>query len=271
MTKIKWFYPKTLSEATQLLTLPGYIPLGGGTELIKRPLKGIEAIVSLRELELNQIDLGNERYYFGSMCTYADVLHALEKDNQWHVLYKSLEQAANTPCRNLITLGGSTAFVPKWSDLAGALLVLNADLHLTDGKEERVSFASYRQNPDLYKGTLITGLSYENIPHRAAHYREVRTHNDMPLFTVTVLLQMQEEKIREARIVIFGGKMPFTKAERLEFFLKGKSREEIHTDNLTELIKVPFASKAGISADYLEMKARTETLRAVIAALEEQS
>lgn len=271
MTKIKWFYPKTLSEATQLLILPGIIPLGGGTELIKRPLKGIEGIVSLRALELNKINLSGEHYYFGSMCTYADVLHALEKDNKCHVLYKSLKHAANTPCRNRITLGGSMAFVPKWSDLVGALLVLDAELHLTGIREEKVSFASYRQNPDVHKGSLIKGLSFKNIPHRAAHYREVRTHNDMPLFTVTVLLQMQEEKIREARIVVIGGKQRYTKPERLEHFLEGKSRAQINADALMELIEIPFASKAGATAVYLETKAKTETLRTVIAALEQKS
>jgi CO/xanthine dehydrogenase FAD-binding subunit len=268
MTKIKWFYPETLSEATQLLTLPGYIPLGGGTELIQRPLKGVEAIVSLRELELNQIDLGNEQYYFGSMCTYADVLHALEKDNQWHVLYKSLEQAANTPCRNRITLGGSTAFVPKWSDLAGALLVMDADVHLAGSHEEKIPFATYQHDPRLRKGRLITAISFRNVPHLAAHYREVRTHNDMPRFTVTVLLNMREETIIKAGIVLVGGKERFTRLEKLEHYLLGKSREQIDTDTMSDLVDVSFRSKLGTEAAYLVRKAQTETARCVIFALE---
>lgn len=267
MTKINWYYPKTLSEASNLVSKSGVIPIGGGTDLVKRPLRGISGIVSLRDLDLGRIGLGKENWFFGSMCSYADVLNALRPEQREHVLFRSLEYAANTPCRNRITLGGSTAFVPGWSDLAGPLLVLDAFVHLAADPEERYSFTDYLQQPDLRKGKLITGISFRNSAHRAAHYREVRTHNDMPQFTVTVLLRMRDSRIDEARLILVGSRERFLRLQKTEAALIGKNAEEIKHLNVQELEDIRFHEKPGTDAEYLRERAAREILRSVLKAL----
>ena len=268
MTKIHWHYPNSLDEAVLLLRDPRIRAVGGGTDLIKRPLSTVGAFLSLWGLNLNAIDLRGDTWSFGSMCTYADVLKALESEHCGHVLYRSLLHAANTPCRNRITLGGSAAFAPRWSDLAGPLLALEADVHLAGDKEETVPYARYLQHSELRKKALITGISFRNFTHLAAHYREVRTHNDMPQFTVTVLLKMQNSDIREARIILVGSEARFLRLEKLESHLRGNRRAQLDADALAALVEVTFKSRPGFDPDYLAHKAKTESARCVISALE---
>lgn len=268
MTKIHWHYPHSLDEAVQLLRDPGVRAIGGGTDLIKRPLSSFSGFMSLRGLHLDSLHLRDDSWSFGSMCTYADVLKALEPLHSDHVLYRSLLHAANAPCRNRITLGGSAAFSPRWSDLAGPLLALDADVHLAGGEEEKIPYVSYLQHRELRKNTLITGISFRNFAHRAAHYREVRTHNDMPRFTVTVLLQMQNSNIRDTRIILVGSEARFLQLEKLESYLQGKNRAQLDADALAAKVGVAFKSRPGFDPAYLAYKAKTETARCVISALE---
>ena len=268
MNNIKWYYPVSLAEAASLLEEKSVVIHGGGTNLSSRDLSHVEGIICLRQVGLNYVKSENNTIEIGAMCTYADVVKALRSLSPEHILVKALKDAANTPCRNRITIGGSIAFVPTWSDLIGALLSLDATLVLAGKNQGEVALVDYLENKKLQEQTLICAVRVKNTPHRSVHYRDVKTVNDMPLFTVTVLLELDGEVIKTAKVNIVGTKERITKLPDLENYLLGKSKADINESEIQDLVNVSIVGSRITDPDYMNIKAKIETGRAVLKALE---
>jgi len=268
MKNIKWTYPVSLAETSSLLEKKSNVLHGGGTNLSSRDLSGVEGIICLRKLGLDYVKQDKDTIEIGAMTSYAEVVKALSAISPEHILVKALKDAANTPCRNRITIGGSIAFVPTWSDLIGALLALDATLVLIGKKSGEFSVADYLANKDLQEQTLITAVRVKNTPHRSYHYRDVKTVNDMPLFTVTVLLELDSEKIKTAMVYIVGTKERITKLLDVENYLIGKRKDEIDESTMQDLVNVSIVGSRITDPDYMSYKAKIETGRAIFKALE---
>lgn len=268
MKNIQWYYPVSLAEVSSLLEKKSVVIHGGGTNLSSRDLSNVEGIICLRQLELDGVKSKKETIEIGAMSTYAELVKALESLSPEHVLVKALKDAANTPCRNRITIGGSIAYVPKWSDLIGALLALDAKLILVGKNQGEVSLVDYLEKKELQEQTLICAVRVKNTVHRSAHYRDVKTVNDMPLFTITVVLELDAEVIKSAKAYIVGTKERITKLSDLETYLLGKSKADIDENEIQNLVNVSIVGSRITDPDYMSIKAKIETGRTVFRALE---
>ena len=268
MINIKWTYPVSLAEAASLLEEKNIVPHGGGTNLSGRDLSRVEGIMCLKKLGLDYVKKENDTIEIGAMTSYADVVAALSKISPDHILVKALKDAANTPCRNRITVGGSIAFVPIWSDLIGPLLALDAGLVLVGKQSGVFSVADYLANKKLQEQTLICAVKINNTPHRSFHYRDVKTSNDMPLFTITTLMKLNGDMISEAKAYLVGTKERITRLTEVEAYLQGKSKPEINASDVEELVNVSIVGSRITDPDYMSYKAKIETARAIFSALE---
>ena len=268
MNNIKWYFPVSLAETCSLLEKKNMVLHGGGTNLSGRELDQVEGIICLRKLELDYVKKDKDMIEMGAMSTYTDVVKELSALSPQHILVKTLKNAANTPCRNRITLGGSIAFVPKWSDLIGALLSLDARLILAGQNEGEVKLSDYLEKKELQEQTLIVAVRVKNTPHCSAHYRDVKTVNDMPLFTITTLLELEANVIKTARIYIVGTKERITHLCELESYLLGKSKDEIVDARVQDLVNVSIVGSRITDPEYMGIKAKIETTRAIMSALE---
>jgi CO/xanthine dehydrogenase FAD-binding subunit len=268
MNNIKWYFPVSLAEAPSLLEKKSVVVHGGGTNLSARDLSSVGGIICLRQMGLDYVKSENNTIEIGAMCTYADVVKALGSLYPEHVLVKALKFAANTPCRNRITIGGSIAFVPTWSDLIGALLALDATLVLVGKNQGEVALVDYLENKKLQEQTLICAVRVKNTPHRSVHYRDVKTVNDMPLFTITVLLELDVEVIRAAKVNIVGTKERITLLPDLEKYLIEKRKADINESTIQDLVNVSIVGSRITDPEYMSIKAKIETGRAVMKALE---
>ncbi|MFA6618198.1 MAG: FAD binding domain-containing protein [Candidatus Neomarinimicrobiota bacterium] len=265
MKNINWYYPVSLSETSSLLEKESVVIHGGGTNLSGRDLSSVEGIICLKHLGLDSVKLNDETIEIGATSTYADVVKALPPE---HILVKCLKNAANTPCRNKITLGGSIAFVPTWSDLIAALLALDAKLILAGKNQGELSLEDYLAKKDLYKKNLITAVKFKNIPHRSAHYRDAKTVNDMALFSVTVLLELDADVITSAKAYIVGTKELITRLPEVEAYLQGKAKADIDEKVIEDLVNVEIIGSRITDPDYMSLKAKIQTARTIISALE---
>ncbi|GEM_PF-555286 len=192
--ELSWRYPQKLSEVPELLS-EGYIPHGGGTTLVKTPLvkskvkrgRGFFDLSRLKELKAFSLSGGT--CTIGAGLTYAEVVTNISTFDINHILVKALSRAASNALRNRITIGGSIATFPVWSDLAGPLIALNSRLKLLDssGKESTCGIEEYFKDRSIGRNKLIL---YAEVPASASvsyYYREVRTRFDYPLFTVSIL------------------------------------------------------------------------------------
>jgi CO/xanthine dehydrogenase FAD-binding subunit len=222
----------------------------------------------LKNLGLDYVKKDKDTIEIGSMTTYTELVKKLETISPGHVLVKALKGAANTPCRNRITIGGSIAYVPKWSDLIGALLALDASLVLVGKQNGEFRVADYLEKKNLQEQTLICAIKIKNSAHRSFHYRDVKTTNDMPLFTITVLLKLDAEKISEAKAFIVGTKERITRLTDFEAYLQGKSRSDIDAHAIEKLVNVSIVGSRITDPEYMGYKAKIETARAIFSALE---
>jgi CO/xanthine dehydrogenase FAD-binding subunit len=268
MNNIKWYYPVSLAEVSLLLEKKGLVLHGGGTNLTSRNISGIEGFICLKNLDLDYVKNDKNMIEIGAMCSYADIVKKLREISPDNILVKSLQHAANTPCRNRITLGGSVAYVPKWSDLAGALLALDADLVLSGKQNGEFKFSEYLEQKELRKQTMVCAVRIKDKPHLSAHYREIKTANDMPLFTITVLLNVKNEKISPSRIFVVGTKERMTELGEVENYLSGKNIKDLHDTDIQDLVNVEFLGKRITDPGYMSYKVKVETARTIRKALE---
>jgi len=268
MKNIQWTYPVSLAEVSSLLEKKNVVIHGGGTHLSGRDLSRVEGIICLKKLGLDYVKKDKDMVEIGAMTSYAHVVRELKTISPKHILVKALKDAANTPCRNRITMGGSIGFVPKWSDLAGALLALDATLALVGKNNGEFNITDYLVKKELQEQTLITAVRVKNTPHQSYHYRDVKTVNDMPLFTITTLLELDESKIKEAKVYIVGTKERITKLTDVEAYLLDKTKTSIDKKTIEDLVNVFFIGKRITDPDYLSYKAKIETARTIVKALE---
>lgn len=268
MSKIKWYYTESLDEASSLLRDKNILPHGGGTHLNNIDLLHVNGLLDLSKLKLNYIRQENDIIEIGAMTTYADVIDELQKISPNCMLLQTLKNSANTPLRNRITIGGSIGYVTQWSDLIGALLALDAKVVLVGKNEGEYDIARFWNSNDLREGSLITAVKFKDFPHKSYHYRDVKTNNDMPLFTISTLFDMDNDVIANTHIIIVGTKDRVSKIVDLEKYLTGKTIQELDEQTVLDLVNVEFVGNRSTDNAYLSQKAKIETWRSIFRAME---
>ena len=184
MTDIKWFYPESLPEAEKLLQ-QGYRPHAGGTFLIKTGLnvRGLFDLSSVSEIHGFSFD--SDVITLGAGLTYRETADAVFSAAGDNILSSALSQAASTPLRNRISLGGSIYSAPKWSDLTGPLIVSDASIELS-GENGEISVPDYLSDPQLRKICLVKNIRLNLSAVKGFYYRFTLTTFDYPFFTVSL-------------------------------------------------------------------------------------
>jgi len=268
MSKIKWYYTDSLAEASSLLREKNILPHGGGTHLNNIDLSHVNGLLDLSGLELNYIKQDGDIIEIGSMATYADVIEKLQAISPNCMLLQTLQNSANTPLRNRITIGGSLGHIPQWSDLIGALLALDAKVILAGKHEGEYDISRFWNDDELREGSLITAVKFKDYPHKSYHYRDVKTKNDMPLFTISTLFDMDNDVIANTHIIIVGTKDRVSKIVELEKYLTGKTIQQLDEQTVIDLVNVEFVGNRSTDNDYLAHKTKIETWRSIFRAME---
>jgi CO/xanthine dehydrogenase FAD-binding subunit len=286
MRDIEWFFPERLDDVPPLLAKRGIIPHGGGTGILRmKTLRGgpegardapdaggVRGLIDLSRLPLRRFERSGGRVEIGSTLTFAEVAGRLESG---HILARALGGCASTPLRNRITIGGSVALFPVWSDLMGPLIALEADVDLIGAARGTFPVTRYVAEPALRKGTLVTGVSFPDRVWSSNYYRDTRTRFDYAAFTVTVLLKKNAGKVLDARVVVIGCKGKFSRLLELEERLKGKplgaARDEAagasgagdgaSGGGTLPIPTLPFGGRKFMSPEYLAHCARVELER----------
>ncbi len=263
MKELKWYYPKTLADAEILVQQKNVLPHGGGTGLLLRNLTGVDGLIELYQLPLKGIKRSGNIIKIGSLCTYADVVLEMRKIKPDHILEKCLRHSANTPLRNRITVGGSIAMFPPWSDLIGALIVLNARVSLIGENPGDFPIERYIKDKILRQNTMFTAVKFSLADWHSAHYREVRTSSDMPIFNHTVLLKITEGRIVESRLITVGTATKYTRLTKVEEYLNGLQINSIDGTEIEKRVSLKFTGSRIDDPAYTSIKAGIELGRMI--------
>lgn len=249
MPDVRWFYPKTITEAEEIIERENATPHAGGTGLLMRGLNKY-SLVDLHSLNLRYIEDKGDNYMIGAMATYSDCAAKLPDEL---ILTKAAGSAASTPLRNRITVGGSLAMAPVWSDIIGPMVAYGAKIKIT-GEAEAIPIEQYLKNSDIRKGSIIEYVRLPKSNVCGYYHRETRTKFDYPMFTLSLIA-----KEMSAKFIITGIKTKFARLDDIEeAYMK-----DGHIEDTIEKLELEFPSKMQANPEYLSKVAKVEILRGI--------
>lgn len=202
--------PRTLAEALELKKkIPGSRFVAGGTDLlvqIKSRTVFPEALISLRSVAgLSSIEINGEAK-IGALVTASDLLEHPGIQSFYPLLSEAARHLGSPQIRNVATIGGNLCNCSPCADLALALLVLEAGVKISGADGSRVIPVE-----DFFVGPGVPCLSPEQVlteillkppsdRARTVFYKKGRVKLDLAIASTAVLLEMEEETCRKARI-----------------------------------------------------------------------
>jgi CO/xanthine dehydrogenase FAD-binding subunit len=192
MTSLQYHRPQTLDEALELLQEG--VPLAGGTRLTTG-LRGIEALVDLQDLALDQIEATESTLEFGGTATLQGLV-----DNTAQLpdaLIQAARLEAGWNIRNKATIAGTIVTGDGRSPLLCVLVALGAELEFAPGNE-RISLTNvFDRGGDRTGGKLITTIHASN-PSRMKYAQVARSPADRSQICVAVAAFDSETPVRVA-------------------------------------------------------------------------
>ncbi len=267
MEKPVWHFPQSVTEALTFLQEDKSHLHAGGTGIKRHMLRKWNSVVDISRLPIKEIKTEGETIDLGSGLTFAEVVDYFAEKDKNHILYKALERSASVSLRNRITLGGSLAAFPSWSDLAGPLLALDAEVTIEGKAKNRILLSEYFHDANYHRNSIITAI---HIPVKSPHnfyYRQVRVQFDYPTFTVSVTADLTDGKWLDGRIIVVGTTGKFSRLEKLESYLKEFNGKDFDRKSAKENIELHFNNKPHCGSEYLEMIAAEKVLNGVSAIL----
>lgn len=240
--------PRSLEETFRFLDPddPAVRPMAGGTALMLMMKAGVfrpSRIVSLRSIEerFSEIETtaGGE-IRLGAMAT----LSALERSplvrRELPVVARTLPVLSNVRIRNVATLGGHLAHADPHMDLPPVLIALGASLSIAGPSGERTIasdelFSGYYETV-LARDELITEVRLPAQGARRAAYLKCTTRSvdDWPALGVAVVLDVEDDAVRETRVLVSAATERPTRLAAVEAVLRGASVEDLPLDRAAE-------------------------------------
>ena len=252
MKQIRWEFPKNIEEAVSLINENETVLHAGGVHLSGKRIKDGTTFVSLDKLHLNYVKREGSLIKIGSMTDFQTINEQLKDAMPDHILFKSLGQAATTPLRNRITIGGSLGLAPNWSDLIGPLIALDAEVKIEGAVSGIYHVTEYILKKELKTNTLITEVIIPSDNFESWYYREGLIKNDHPVFTITLLAKQKNKHVEDLAVVLTGHTQRFLRLNSIENRLKGKETNQINFENIAKGLDVKFTSVRGMSSDYIK-------------------
>ena len=197
--------PVDMDEALRLLrrTEVRTVALAGGTDLVGQNNPDVEAVVDLSGLGLDFIEREGNRLRLGATVRLQTIVEELA-DAADGLLAETARRMAGRNVRHAATLGGTLASRRINSPLSVALAALGAQVTLTGGETETVTWPAL--SPDRLRGCLITQIAIDLPGGRlGAAYEQVgRTPADLPIVCAAAIAQVVQEGLISTRTVVGG-------------------------------------------------------------------
>jgi CO/xanthine dehydrogenase FAD-binding subunit len=168
------------------------------------------------------------------------------------MLARALLQAASTPLRHRITLGGSVADSPAWSDLAAPLLCLQAEVVLLgrDG-ERRLPYEEYLAD----RGRRTAHLVREVVVKRGsvsvfALARLAMVRFDYAACHLAMAARLEDGRLADPRIWVTGARGRAVRLTAAEQAVAGSRPDEAAARRAAERAEAAFVSDPRFSAAY---------------------
>ncbi len=238
LTSVKeYFTPGGKQEVLELLETYGDSALivAGGSFVhgldARDLLFGIEALIDIRNLALNEISSDSAGLSVGATVTFAELQKANEIQNS--AAFGALRDALKCPpvqIRNVATIGGNIAAACPYFDLPTAIMSLGGVVQAQGPAGSRKIglqefFAGLFQNT-LETNEFVSGIFFPALPARSSSaFIKLETNaNDLAIVNVAVRLALDESGCCQEACIVVGGGVAETpvRAVASESLLQGK-------------------------------------------------
>ena len=206
--------PGTLAEASALLRdKPANTAIiAGGVSFMFTSRGNIEDLVSLANLNLNQIDSKPDGLHIGSTCLLTDIAnHEAVRQYADGAVAQAAHRTGTSLNRNICTLGGILIHPFVWPELATAAVALNASFCIEGNEPRQIPAAEvFAQAPSalLKAGDILTELIFPPMENCTVSFEKFsQTHNEYPLLVLCLKGKICADGIAEVSIAA-GGAAP---------------------------------------------------------------
>lgn len=254
---LEWEFPHSVEKAAQLLRRPGAMLHAGGTRILKTCPKSVKLLIDVGGLGLNYINYTDDAFYIGSAVTFSEIVKYSKKENKLKLLGEALSEAASTPLRNRITLGGSLKDFPVWSSLYAPLIALKARVEIAAKKSEIIPVEEYVSKGVIKTKHVIRHVIIDDDSRIISGVKRFSILRfEYPVFTIAVSLKTEGSLIEDARLVITGVRGRFKRFLKAEKMLIGSTLVSLPVEEVINSINPGFISDYKFSARYKDNAAR---------------
>lgn len=265
---IRSYHRPTRLEEALSMALQGVTPLAGGTRLLATDHE-LPNVMDLCGLGLAGLAMHDSDLVLGAATPLQDVLDA---PLAWTATAGLLPQAcqahsASRMVRAMATVGGEAIYSAHDSEVAAALLALNAVFVVQrPGESLEIPALRFLRNPreDLAAGALLTSLFVPGAPDGAALERVAVLPSAPALVSVAVALSLSGGHCSRARIAVTGLQGPPARVTEAEERIEQTT--PLHDDLeacARQVSRAAFRDDAHAPASYRSEAARVLVLRAL--------
>lgn len=218
----------TLSAAKQARLVPpvqakGGRIIAGGTLIVADLNYGADsvALITLDRLGLDKVAVKGGKVTLGAMVTMATIA----RDRRLKFLHPVANSIGGPAVRAMATIGGNLFAPAPYGDMTAALLALDAEISLHDGKATRKlpieTFLAQRRK--LQKHCVVS-VSFAAPAANAFHYVKVvrRKPVSASVVTIAAVIPQKAGKIKGARIALGAMAANAIRARKAEAALEGR-------------------------------------------------
>lgn len=235
--------PARAGDALRLLARPDRrsVPLAGGTWLVARRDPAVEAIVDLSALNLAFVERRGRRVRLGAMTTLQTLaVHPSTRALANGLLAEAARRSAPRAIRNVATLGGTLVSGGSASEIALALLALDAQVVIRAPTRRVVSLDAFLAQRAEYlpAAGLIMEAGVPPIPaHAGAALAGVyRASRDRAIVDAAALVFRTGDVCHTVRLAL-GGVAPHPiRAPEIEAMLVGRAPDDDVFDRMAQSV-----------------------------------
>jgi xanthine dehydrogenase small subunit len=223
----------TLLAAKQARAVPGLKAKGGtviaGGTLAVADLnyghQGSGPLIIVDGLGLDRVELKGKKATLGALVTMASIA----RDPRLKFLHPVANSIGGPAVRAMATVGGNLFAPAPYGDMAVALLALDAEVALHDGKASRkVRLETFLKDRQKLKSAFVLSVSFLLPQPKDFRYSKVvrRKPVSASVVTIAALLPRKSGKIKGARLALGAMAPCAVRARKAEAALEGKALDK---------------------------------------------
>lgn len=270
---IRSYHRPTRLEDAFDLAARGVVPMAGGTRLLGTSQE-VANVLDLASLGIDGITLADGDLVMGSMVPLQDLIDSQPAYDITAGLLPAAARAFSPSrmLRNMATIGGESVVAAPDSELAAALLALNA-VYSVARRDETVEVPAIRflkrAAEDLAGGGLVLSVLIPGAPDGAALERVAMPVSGPAIVSVAVTISLTGDTCGRARIVVTGLDGPPARVVEAEHEIEGTDMEAHKIDALVRQVRErpAYRDDARASAEYRREAAAVLVARGLARAL----